>query len=225
MDVKRIVAVIAIIILSSLMLSRREITVNVQLFTVITLIIVTAGVVFSSSITKQKSDANAITEPTELSVGKSTPNFPVITTDCQLTSFDELCEPIAIVAFVSFNGSQRCWLNPKLLSLAEDLRYRHITVTQISEPTEKYPHGTGCVTTCNLKDPHLLVLCDADRIAWNAYYKPMPNTVVLVDSKGDVAAIGNLANLEVIVAEADRLVGEVEAFGENTYAVPSSDQA
>jgi hypothetical protein len=206
MDVKRIIAVIVVVIMGSLMLSRKEVTVNVQRFVITTVVVVAVGVVLSSRITKQSFDVGIIAKRTKLSVGHPTSNFPVVTTDGQQTSFDELREPIAIVAFVSFSGSQRCRLNRKLVLLAEDLRYRRITVSQISEPTEKCPYSSGCVATCNLKDPHLVALCDADRIAWNAYRKPKPNAVVLIDSRGDVAAMSSLANLESVVAKAGRLV-------------------
>ncbi len=221
-DVKRIIAVIIVVIMGSLMLHRRkEVTVNVQRFVVTTVVVVAAGVVLSSRVSYQSHYTDIITKSTKLSVGHTIPNFSVVTVDGQQTSFNELHEPIAIVAFVSFRGSQRCWLNPKLVSLAKDLRYRRITVTQISEPDEKCPHNTGCVVvTCYLKDPHLVVLCDADRIAWNAYRKPKPNTVVLIDSKGNVAAINSLANLEAVIVKASQMVNEVEAYEESAFVIP-----
>jgi hypothetical protein len=217
MNAKRIIAIVVVVIVGSLMLRRKEIDMNVQRFVVIVVVAVVAGVVLSGCADKQSAVAGIVAEPIQLSIGRPIRNFPVVTADDQQTSFGELREPIAIVAFVSSNGSQCCLLNPKLVSLAENLRHRSITVAQISEPTEKCPHGSGCVATCNLKDPHLVSLCDADRIAWNAYRKPKPNTVVLIDTRGNVVAASSLFNLEMVSDKARRLADEVEAFVESAY--------
>jgi hypothetical protein len=217
-DTKRIIAIVMVAVVSGLILYRKEIDMNVQRFVVTAVMIVVVGVVLSGCATEQGPVAGIIAEPTELSVGRPIPNFPIATADGEQTSFNELREPIAIVAFVSSSGPQCCRLNPKLVSLAGNLRNRNITVAQISEPTERCPHGPGCIATCNLKDPHLVSLCDAEGIAWNAYRRPKPNTVILIDRRGYVAAVSSLTNLEAVLGKARRLAEEVDAFEASAYA-------
>lgn len=176
----------------------------------ISLVVLVGALVLTGCATEQSPIAGVIQRPEALAVGRNTPDFPVVTAEGQETSFGKVRKKVAIVAFVSPQGAQCCWLNPDLVSLAGELRDRPITVAQISQPTEKCPHGPGCVATCNLEDPHVVSLCDADRIAWRAYQEPGPNTVVLVDYKGRVAQVAQLADLEMVAGKARQLADDVE---------------
>ena len=172
---------------------------------------VLAGAVFLTGCAADRSPiAGVIGGPNELAVAHDAPDFPIVTADGKETSFEKVRKKVAIVAFVSPEGDLCCWLNPGLVSLAGQLRDRPITVAQISEPTDKCPHGAGCIATCNLEDPHVVSLCDADRIAWRAYQEPEPNTVLLVDYKGKVAQIARLADLETVATKARQLADDVE---------------
>jgi predicted small secreted protein len=165
MDTKRTIAVIVVVLVGSLILHGKNVDMNVQRFVAIVVVAVVAGVVLSGCADKKSAVAGIVAEPTKLTVGHRIRDFPVVTADGQQTSFVALREAIATVAFVSPSGPQCGWLNP---------RSRSVTVAQISEPTEKCTHGPGCVVTCNLRDPQLVSLCDADRIVWNAYHRPTP---------------------------------------------------
>lgn len=161
--------------------------------------------------------AGVIAAPEQLSVGQPAPDFPVITSDGEATSFSDILEPTTIVAFVSPPGDQCCWLQPQLVSLAEELKNGRVAVVQISEPTDECPHGPGCIATCNLKDPHLVSLCDAERRAWEAYREPEPGTVMLINYRGKVVYVAPLGRLDTVADKARELVAEFEGWWQSAY--------
>ncbi len=217
-DARRVIAAAIVMIMVSLMLySGKGIPMSVQTFAIVMSTVVGAAVLLSGCVAEESPLAGIITEPTRLAIGRPAPDFPITTADGKETTFGGLRKPIAIVAFVSPRGAQCCWLDPDLVSLAGELRHRKITVAQISEPTGKCPHGAGCVAACNMEDPHLVSLCDADRIAWNAYRRPEPDTVVLVDERGDVVAVGRTTDLKAVTGKAKYLAGRVAAFEQSAY--------
>jgi hypothetical protein len=184
---------------------------------IVVLAIAASGLILSGCTTERTSVAGVITEPETLGPGQHVRNFAVVTSDGQSTSFNELREPIAIVAFVHAAGEKCCWLNPDLVSLAGEFRDRPVTVAQISEPTEKCPHGPGCIATCKLADPDLVALCDAEHLAWQAYREPEPGTVMLIDRGSEIVQIANLTDLDEVSAKARALAGELEAFWQSAY--------
>jgi hypothetical protein len=190
---------------------------NIKRTIVISLAVVAGTFVLGGCATERNPVAGVITESKQLQVGRPVPDFPVVTAQGKEIRFSEVREPTTIVAFVSPAGDQCCWLNPKLVSLAEELRNYRIGVTQISEPTDKCPHGPGCVAACNLQDPHLISLCDAERRAWKAYRQPETNTVVLVNYRGEVEHVAPLTELDTIVKKARQLAAEFEGWWQSAY--------
>ncbi|MCL5278350.1 MAG: hypothetical protein M1376_00390 [Planctomycetes bacterium] len=93
-------------------------------------------------------------------------------------SFNKIRQPVAIVAFVAPPGTACCWLEPTVVNLAGQLWDLPMTVAQFSEPTSKCPHGAGCVEVCNLHKGAVMSLCDAQKLAWKAYDKPAPETLI-----------------------------------------------
>ena len=190
---------------------------NVKRTIIVSLAVVVCAFALSGCATDQSPVAGVITESKQLPVGRPVPDFPVVTAEGKEIRFSEVREPTTIVAFVSSTGDKCCWLNPKLVSLAEELRHYRIGVAQISEPTDKCPHGPGCVATCKLQDPHLISLCDAERRAWKAYRQPEPDTVVLINYRGEVESVASLSELETIVKKARHLAAEFEGWWQSTY--------
>jgi hypothetical protein len=124
-------------------------------------------------------------------------------------SFNKVRQPIAIVAFVAPPGAACCWLEPTLVNLAGQFWDLPVTVAQFSEPTSKCPHGAGCVEVCNLHKGAVMTLCDAQKLAWEAYGKPAPGTLILIGPDNKILRKGSLSDPQAVVSEAKRL-GQTE---------------
>lgn len=186
-------------------------------YMVVPLVALAGALVLGGCSTEPNPMAGVITESEQLPLGRPAPDFPVVTTDGKERRFGEIREPTMIVAFVSPTGDRCCWLDPKLVSLAQELESRRVGVAQISEPTDKCPHESGCIEACNLKDPHLISLCDAERRAWEAYREPNPNTAVLLNYRGEVEMVAPLAELEAVAKRAREVAAEYEAWWQSAY--------
>lgn len=121
-----------------------------------------------------------------------------------------LREPIAIVTFLTVDADQCCWLNPRLVSLADEIRLKPITVAQISMTKGQCEHGSDCKIACHLTDPHLVSLCDVQGFAAKAYHHPKPGTVFLVNRLDKVDTVGDLSNLDPIIRRATKLAEDLE---------------
>ncbi len=125
------------------------------------------------------------------------------------TSFNKIRQPVAVVAFVAPPGATCCWLDPTVLNLADQLWDLPVTVAQFSEPTSQCPHGAGCTEVCNLRQGRVMSLCDAQQLAWRAYGKPAPGTLILIGPDNKILSKGTLNEPQALVAEARR-IGQIE---------------
>ena len=100
-------------------------------------------------------------------------------------------------------------MEPKLVNLADQLWDLPVTVAQFSLPAGRCPHGAGCVEVCNLRQGRVMSLCDAQKLAWKAYGKPAPGTLILIGSDDKFVAKAPLSNPRAVVEEAKRL-GQIE---------------
>ncbi len=75
----------------------------------------------------------------------------------------------------------------------------------MSVPMDKCPHKEGCAGFRNLGKTDLLLLCDKDRIAWNAYGQPSSNTAILIDNDSRVTQIGSIHDVSVLADKAEEL--------------------
>ncbi len=145
----------------------------------------------------------------EASIGSPAPDIPFISMEGKQRTLSKIRLPITILVFTSIPGVVCCRLEPDLLTLADRFKKDPITIVQISLPKNKCPHGSGCSEACNIDDTHLVSLCDANRIAWNAFHQPKPGTVFLVGENGKIAGINSTDNLESIADRAYELAQEV----------------
>lgn len=154
------------------------------------------------------------------SLGSFAPDIPFTSADGERTTFHEVREPIALVAFAGPSAEACCRLRPELLALTERFRILPVTIAQVSVPPSRCPHGASCTAVCNLGATDLVSLCDADRIAWNAYERPNPGTVFLIDENSRVMQIGSVDNLEVLADKAEELA---DAVDEQRFGIGSGD--
>jgi hypothetical protein len=120
-------------------------------------------------------------------------------------SFNQVRKPIALVAFVEPPGTACCWLDPAVFNLADQFWDLPVTVAQFSLPTSQCPHGAGCTEVCNIHEGSVMSLCDAHRLAWDAYGRPTPGTLILIGPDNRIVMTGPLGNPGPVVNEAKRL--------------------
>ena len=145
----------------------------------------------------------AIASPADLTVGDYAPKVPIKTTAGTYTTLAKIRQPITIIAF-----TEAAAIRPELAALAAKYTSRPLTVAQIALPVDladQHPNATH-------QQGHLIFLYDNDRIAWNAFKKPDPNTVFLVNDFGKIVAKGNAANMRSVIAKARWLVTRSEAL-------------
>lgn len=146
---------------------------------------------------------------TGLQLGSIAPDVQYESMDGKQASFKKVRQPVAIVGFVAPQGAACCWLDPKVVNIADQFWDLPVTVAQFSLPTEKCPHGPGCVEACNLRKGGVMSLCDAERLAWNAYGKPAPGELILIGADNKIVMKGSLNDPKSVVDEARRL-GQIE---------------
>lgn len=150
-------------------------------------------------------------------VGKTAPDFNFTSAEGKVRSFKEVNQPIFIIAFTSSSDDVCCQLNPQLIEWAKRFRGQPVSVSQISLPTKKCPHGPGCTEFCNIKDINLIALCDEDRIAWQMFDQPKPNTVILVDDKSRIVTVESLDNLDAVANKAAEMALQYTELYESMY--------
>jgi hypothetical protein len=183
---------------------------------IVLMIMAAIFVVAGCNSTAQKPIAGVI-EFKDYPIGTIAPDIPFTSIEGKRTSFRKVSQSIAIIGFVSSSDKDCCRLMPELLALARRFRNDPITVLQISVPTRKCPHGSGCFKHRNTKDIYLASLCDVERIAWEGYGHPVPDTVFLLDENSKVIALEGLNNLNSIAHQAQNMATAVEVIEDLMY--------
>ncbi len=122
-----------------------------------------------------------------------------------LASFNDVRQPVTLVAFVAPPGATCCWLDPDVFNLADQFWGLPVTVAQFSEPTSQCPHAGGCAEACHVHEDTVISLCDAQKLAWHAYGRPTPGTLFLLGPDNQILMKGSVRNPGAIVNEAKRL--------------------
>ncbi len=147
---------------------------------------------------------------THFGAGSFAPDIPFTAADGQQTSLSKVRRPITVIGFTAPPGEACCWINPDLAHLSNRFEDLPVTIAQVSVPVGLCPHGKGCSEACRLYRSRLISLCDADRIAWNAYGQPEPGSVFLVDRDSKVVVVRKLGDLRDLADKAEEL-GKLEA--------------
>lgn len=146
----------------------------------------------------------------ELPSGSLAKDIPYTAQDGTKTTFHKQRAPIAIVAFVEEPQDQCCWVHPGLIDLTQRFENMPVSVAQISAPTNQCPEGPGCMEMCHIGPTRLFSFCDSQQIAWNAYNRPRPGTVFLLDQKDRVVQAGSINDLGPITDKAYKLGSEIK---------------
>lgn len=121
--------------------------------------------------------------------GSRMPDFHYISAQGWRTSFDWARQPLALVAFTEGGA-----LDPTMADLADRLYDLPVTVAQISLADAPPARKAGMIS-----------LVDVRRIAWEAYGRPTPGELLLLNERGDVVLTGSLADPHAVVQKARRL--------------------
>ncbi|HBG27950.1 MAG: hypothetical protein A2Y10_18240 [Planctomycetes bacterium GWF2_41_51] len=141
------------------------------------------------------------------SIGSYAPDIPFTSMDGRRITLHKVREPITIVAFLNMSGENCCWLNPRMINLANRFSM-WVTVVQVSLPDDQCPHGPGCAEACNLDKSRLMALCDKDRIAWKAYNQPETDTVFLINENSKIIDIATLDKIGPLTDNAEKMMME-----------------
>lgn len=142
-------------------------------------------------------------------VGSLAPDVQYVSAEGKHGDFNKARYPVAVIAFSAPEGANCCWLDPKVVNVAGQLWDLPVTVAQFSLPKGKCPHGQGCMEACNLRKGGLMSLCDAQRLAWNAYGQPAPGSLILIGPDNKILVTGSLDNPKAVLDEA-RNLGQAE---------------
>jgi hypothetical protein len=152
-----------------------------------------------------QSDQGVITKVSGPEIGKQVPALQFVTTQGKKRDFDKVRYPYAILVFTSPPGETCCWLDPRVIAVADEFYNLPVSVVQLSEPTSKCPHGEGFNETCHLRKAGLMSLCDSSRIAWNAFGQPSSGTVLLIDRDNKIIDRATLNDMTSLVMKAQDL--------------------
>jgi hypothetical protein len=175
-----------------------------RIIALLTAVIGLAGCVPTSGVVTQTSGA------TGAQIGATVPDVEYQSKEGKQASFNKVRQPVAVIAFVAPQGANCCSLDPGVVNIADQLWDLPVTVAQFSLPTSKCPHGPGCVEACNLRKGRVMSLCDAQRLAWDAYGKPAPGTLILIGPDNKIVAKASLHDPKAVVVAAQEL-GRVES--------------
>ena len=146
----------------------------------------------------------------DFSSGSFAPDIPFTSAEGKEIRFNEIREPIAILAFISPPSQKCCSLRPDLVGLANRFKHLPITVAQISLPSTECPYGPGCSESCDIIDDNLVALCDSARIAWKSYNQPNLDAVILVNEDNKVVDIQPMSNLKVLADKAEKMGDQID---------------
>lgn len=111
-------------------------------------------------------------------------------------------QQISVIAFVA-PTSDCDKIDRRLADNTSMFWHLPVLLTQISEPTSTCAQGAGCRVVSGPGQRDVLALCDSARLAWNAYGRPDPGTVYLVDENNTILEVGTLDNMSSLLYRAE----------------------
>ena len=138
-------------------------------------------------------------------IGPVAPDIQYLSADGEKGDFDMIRYGLALVAFSPPEGDRCCSPDPKVVDLSDKVWNLPVTVAQVSLPNGKCHHGQGCSEAGKLRNQRVVTLYDANSVAWNAYGRPAPGSVILIGPGNKVLMTGSLDHPRDVLSEARRL--------------------
>jgi len=150
-------------------------------------------------------DSGTITGVSGPQIGPVAPDIYYLSAEGKKGDFNRIRYGLALVAFSPPDDARCCSLDPKVVNLSDELWNLPVTVAQVSLPNGKCPHGQGCLEAGSVCNKRLVTFCDANSVAWNAYGRPTPGSVILIGPGNKVLMTGSLDHPRNVLSEARRL--------------------
>jgi hypothetical protein len=113
------------------------------------------------------------------------PEFlPRIEVECvsgKTVRLDKIGGPFFVIGFIEPPGRDAGYISPVLVEMARELRLDSIEVIQITLPTKACPLDAAQREGCEEPRKNFSRFFDPDRVAWAAFWKPKPGTILLVN--------------------------------------------
>ncbi|MBN1941726.1 MAG: hypothetical protein JW849_00370 [Phycisphaerae bacterium] len=123
---------------------------------------------------------------------------------------DKLGGPFYVIAFVEPPGDDAGYLNPVLTEMARELWLDSIRVIQITLPTDvcplKEPQRRAVNENVQETKDNFARFFDPNKIAWEAYWRPRPGAILVVDRCSIIPVIDERSTL----ADPRRIIDRVE---------------
>lgn len=123
---------------------------------------------------------------------------------------DKIGGPFYVVAFVEPPGDDAGYLNPVLTEMARKLWLDSIEVIQITLPTKDCPlsETQRLAVNDNVLDMknNFARFFDPNKIAWEAFWRPTPGAILVVDRNSIIPVIDKRSTL----ADPQRIIDRVE---------------
>lgn len=143
------------------------------------------------------------------------PNIPFYAPDGRQTSLDDVRLDVTIVAFVAVPASECFTPNPRLKSLAQDVRYVNlpVSVVQISSPDTPLPtSGPASTPPTKIDCKYMVILADPNGYAWKAFGDPKPGDLFLMDWNNQIVERATLDKPGYLPVRAEELGKDIAAF-------------
>lgn len=179
-----------------------------------------SGIVAGGCETSHNAVVTSTSPPPLLHYAQYSPRVYVETADGQATRVGKLGGPFYVVAFVEPPGTDDCYIDPRVRQIAGKLYLDSIPVIQVTLPTKLCPLKPDRQGNCPPPTGELYRVLDPDKRAWEAYHKPKPGTVLLIDRQSIIPIVytrATLADAEKVIDRAGVLQADWEQFQRSTY--------
>lgn len=143
-----------------------------------------------------------------------TPEIFIERPDGQEVRLDKIAGPFYVLAFITPPPGQPCEIDPAVQKIADALYLDSTDVIQITLPTDACPLDADSRSACRPPERNLKRFFDPERIAWKAFYEPLPGTVQIIDRRFILSiqdSSGHIGDPQKIIDRAHQIQQDFEA--------------
>ena len=148
-----------------------------------------------------------VTKPSTFGEGSYAPDITFTDLQGNLQSLSSFYLQASVIAFVRTECLEKS--DPQLIRLASNHKY-DVAVIEICPPRVESGDGRSCRMIREIKEKHIITLCDEKGIARNKFQITTPTAVFVLDKIGYIKAVGTIKDLEELHEKAESIVEEEE---------------